>query len=234
MRANRKLGSAAAFIVAVGLTVLLIDAPWSTAQQQQSGGAGSVVTANIGTTNGLALNATLTGGTQETKLVDTGGTNLASISAGGALKVDNSAVTQPVSGTFWQGTQPVSGTLTVNALPGGTNSIGIVRSAPSSCTQSTNFTASTVGVAITTGTSVTSTTTCVTLVYVNNITNSAVTFRLQDKTGTPIIWVGGNADFSVPANSNVTFPLGGVVFTSGITAIAGTGSALNLQVSGLQ
>jgi hypothetical protein len=76
--------------------------------------------------------------------------------------------------------------------------------------------------------------TCVTLVYVNNITNSPVTFRLADKTGTPIIWIGGNADYTVPANSNVAFPLGGVLFTSGITAIAGTGSAINLQVNGLQ
>jgi hypothetical protein len=34
------------------------------------------------------------------KLIDTGGTNAASISAGGAVKVDNSGVTQPVSGTI--------------------------------------------------------------------------------------------------------------------------------------
>lgn len=34
--------------------------------------------------------------------------NLASISAGGAVKVDGSAVTQPVSGTFYPATQPVS------------------------------------------------------------------------------------------------------------------------------
>ncbi len=60
------------------------------------------VTANAGTnlnTSALALDATLTGGTQKTKLVDTGGTNVGSISAAGALKVDNSGVTQPVSGT---------------------------------------------------------------------------------------------------------------------------------------
>jgi hypothetical protein len=38
--------------------------------------------------------------------------------SGGALKVDGSAITQPVSGTFWQATQPVSGTVTANA---GTN-----------------------------------------------------------------------------------------------------------------
>jgi hypothetical protein len=36
------------------------------------------------------------------------GGNTATISAGGALKVDGSAATQPVSGTFWQATQPIS------------------------------------------------------------------------------------------------------------------------------
>jgi hypothetical protein len=68
------------------------------------------VTANIGTTNGLALDATLTGGTQKTKLIDTGGANVASVSAAGALKVDGSAVTQPVSGTVTanQGTAAAS------------------------------------------------------------------------------------------------------------------------------
>lgn len=35
-----------------------------------------------------------------------------------ALKVDASATTQPVSGTFWQATQPVSGTVTANAGSG--------------------------------------------------------------------------------------------------------------------
>jgi len=42
------------------------------------------------------------------------GGNSATVSAGGALKVDGSAVTQPVSGTFFQATQPVSGTVTAN------------------------------------------------------------------------------------------------------------------------
>ena len=36
----------------------------------------------------------------------------ATVTAANALKVDGSAVTQPVSGTFWQATQPVSGPLT--------------------------------------------------------------------------------------------------------------------------
>lgn len=73
------------------------------------------VTANVGTTGGLALDATLTGGTQKTKLVDSGGTNVATVSAAGAVKVDGSAVTQPISGTVSiSGTSPVSGTVTAD------------------------------------------------------------------------------------------------------------------------
>lgn len=97
------------------------------------------VIADIGTSGALALDATLTGGTQKTKLVDTGGTNVLSVSAAGAAKVDGSAVTQPVSGTVTV-TQATgtnlhsvidSGTLTAvtaitNALPAGTNVIGHV------------------------------------------------------------------------------------------------------------
>src|SRR6516162_3208850 len=37
-------------------------------------------------------------------------TNALSLNVNGGLRVDGSAVTQPVSGTFWQATQPVSGT----------------------------------------------------------------------------------------------------------------------------
>jgi hypothetical protein len=48
---------------------------------------------------GFALDATLTGGTQKTKIVDSGGTNVATVSAGGAVKTDASATTQPVSAT---------------------------------------------------------------------------------------------------------------------------------------
>ncbi len=40
----------------------------------------------------------------------TGQTAPFSLTLNGALRVDGSGVTQPVSGTFWQGTQPVSGT----------------------------------------------------------------------------------------------------------------------------
>jgi len=116
----------------------------------------------------------------------------------------------------------------------GTANIGFVRMLPSSCSQSTSFTNTTGQVATGGGTTVTSTTTCVTFAYANNITNSAVTLRLADKQGTPVIWLGGNADFSLPANSAVKIPIEGVTFTSGITAIAGTGSAINLLINGMQ
>lgn len=72
------------------------------------------ITANIGTSGSLALDATLTGGTQKTKIVDTGGTNVATVSAAGAVKVDGSAVTQPVSGTVAVGSSVTPGTAAAN------------------------------------------------------------------------------------------------------------------------
>ena len=119
------------------------------------------------------------------------------------------------------------------SLPAGTAVLGYFRPLPAGCAAGTSdVTSDTVGVATGAGTSVSSTTGCIEGGYVNNITNSAVTFRLQDKTGTPIIWIGGNADFTIPANSNLALgPLvGGISFVSGITAIAGTASALNLHI----
>ncbi len=86
------------------------------------------VTSNIGTTNGLALDATLTGGTQKTKIVDSGGTTVATVTAANALKVDNSAVTQPVSGTVTANIG-TSGSLALDAtLTGGTQKTKIVDS----------------------------------------------------------------------------------------------------------
>jgi hypothetical protein len=78
------------------------------------------VTANAGTnlnTSALALDATLTGGTQQTKITD--GTNVGSVKAAStaAVAADKAVVvavspnnTVGVTGTFWQATQPVSGT----------------------------------------------------------------------------------------------------------------------------
>lgn len=56
---------------------------------------------------GFALDATLSGGTQKTKLVDTAGVNVASVSLAGAVKVDASSVAVPVTDN--------AGSLTVDA-----------------------------------------------------------------------------------------------------------------------
>lgn len=193
-------------------TVAMINA---VPQQQVSGGGSVTLTAGSALIGKVGIDQTTPGTTNKVS-IGTDGT----VAINAALPAGGNAIGSITNTAF--------------GVSGGVANIGIVRDAPSSCTQSTNFTQSTVGVATGAGTSITSTSTCVTKVYVNNITNSAVTFRLQDKTGTPIIWVGGNADYTIPANSNASFPLDGVVFTGGITAIAGTSSALNLQVSGLQ
>jgi hypothetical protein len=86
------------------------------------------VTVNAGTnlnTSALALDATLTGGTQRTKVTD--GTNNAAVKAAStaAVATDPALVvavspnnTVGVTGTFWQTTQPVSGTVTANAGTG--------------------------------------------------------------------------------------------------------------------
>lgn len=86
------------------------------------------VTANIGTSGSLALDATLTGGTQKTKIVDSGGTTVATVTAANALKVDNSAVTQPVSGTVTANVGTTGGVALDATLTGGTQKTKIVDS----------------------------------------------------------------------------------------------------------
>lgn len=103
------------------------------------------VTANVGTTNGIALDATVTKltiaqatalGTSAGPLIQgsvttsaptytTGTINPLSLTTAGALRVDGSGVTQPVSGTFWQTTQPVS-LSSLPALAAGSALIGSV------------------------------------------------------------------------------------------------------------
>jgi len=132
-----------------------------------------------------------------------------------------------------------SGTISTisNPLPVGTNLLGSILQLPAGCNGSGSSLVNhnTVGVATGAGTSVSVVTGCVVECYINNITNSPVTIRIADKAGTPVIWVGGNGDFSIPGNSNLGcganggLELAGIVMTSGITAIAGTAAALNLH-----
>lgn len=74
------------------------------------GGGGAPLTGGATTANAAsqAVGIAATNGTNQVPLFAT---------AANALKVDNSAVTQPVSGTFWQTTQPVSGTFFQTTQP---------------------------------------------------------------------------------------------------------------------
>lgn len=96
--------------VAVSGTVPVSGTFWQTTQP-----VSGTVTANVGTTNGLALDATLTGGTQQSKITD--GTHIANVKAAStaAVATDPALVVAvspnnsvAVTGTFWQATQPVS------------------------------------------------------------------------------------------------------------------------------
>src|ERR1035437_7445069 len=66
------------------------------------------VTANLGTVDGLSLDATLTNGTQHTIVDNFPPTQ--TISGSGTIL--NASI--PVTGTFWQAVQPVSGTVTLS------------------------------------------------------------------------------------------------------------------------
>lgn len=222
---------------AVITALLIVGGPSLYAQLQQSGGPGSSVSIT-GTLPAYTAIPTFktdqtTHGT--TDLVATDQTKIggATVSTGnGITGTGTQRVTIASDQTAFTVNAAKSGTW---ALDTGSSIIGFVRTLPAGCTQTTRYSSDTVGVTTGAGTSVNSTTTCLGNVYVNNTTNAAVTFRLADKTGTPVIWVGGNADFSIPANSNLGFPfLAGVTMTSGITAIAGTASALNLHIEGWQ
>lgn len=181
------------------------------AQLQQSGGGTVSITGSLPAGSNV-IGHVIVDTTSTTAVTQATGTNLHAVIDSGTVTASNTAF----------------------GVSGGVANIGLVRIIPSSCTQSTNFTSSTAQVATGAGSSITSTTTCVTYAYANNITNSPVTLRVADKQGSPVIWLGGNADFTIPANSNLRIPIDGVTFTSGITAIAGTATAINLQINGVQ
>lgn len=219
---RRNPGGILAIVVLLGLIAAGLNA-----QLQQSGGPGSSVTILAGTNliGKVGIDQTTPGTTNAVALAQLAGN---AVNTGtGAASTGTLRVAVSTDSTF-------SIANSAFGLNAGVANVGIIRSVPSSCTQSTNFASATSQVATGAGSSITGNTTCVTFAYANNITNSAVTLRLADKAGTPVIWLGGNADFAIPANSNIRIPLDGVTFTSGITAIAGTASAINLQVNGLQ
>lgn len=128
-----------------------------------------------------------------------------------AWKVDGSAVTQPVSGT-----------VTINAIPTGSNVIGTVNTIPKTSCGNTLATGSTLAAVPTSATLVTSgATACAVVILLNNTNGSAATVTVTDNTATPINDI---LTFSIPANSQLIQPLYGVAFNLGIKWTAsGTG-----------
>ncbi len=207
--------------------LIVVGAIGTRAQLQQSGGSGSSTTATQSGT--WTVQPGNTANTTPWLMTLNQGGNSATVTASNALKVDGSAVTQPVSGTFWQATQPVSGTVSVNALPAGTNVIGVVNTIPK--TACGNTVASQALAAVpTSATAVFSATTCITTLVVNNTNGSPATVTVSDNQGTP---VNDTLTFSIPANSQLIQPLGGVAFTSGVKWTA-SGTGLTGAVLGYQ
>ena len=204
------------FGIAVGMVLAILlnlAGPKIYAQLQQSGGPGSIVT----------IGAALPAGTNVIghTINDTGSTtavtgNVAVTSAGLTnLDVLLSTRLKPAD-TLAAVTTVGAVTAITNALPTGTNTIGVV--IPKTPCGTTVFSQPLLAVPTSTG-SPTSTTTCVMRAYFNNSNASAQTVTLTDNSGTPLNVIG--AAFSVPGLSNMVVPFDGIQFTSGVKWIAG-------------
>lgn len=194
----------------LGLTIVPI---W--AQLQQSGGLGSTVTLAAG--SAYVGNVKVTDGTN---FQPTGDSSARSIHT----TVDNASLA--VTGTFWQATQPVS-LASLPATPAGTNVIG--KTAPLTQCGTTALTTAWAAVP-TSSTAVTATTTCVFAISFTNTNASAQTVTVTDGQGSPITVISA---FSLPGNSQVTFPFYGTQMTTGVKWSAG-GTGITGAVSGVQ
>ncbi len=160
------------------------------------------------------------------------GGNTAVVTAAGAQKVDGSAVTQPVSGTFWQATQPVSGPLTDAQLRASAVPVsGSLSSTPLTGCGSTNYDSGIVTIPSTT-TVLTATATCVNTVILINLTTSQQTCTVTDGQGTPANLIPPSYD--IPAKSDAVFNRFGVKALSGVKWSCTNSSAVAGIVRGQQ
>jgi hypothetical protein len=186
----------------VAIVVLVLVGGSLLGQLNQSGGGGSAVTATqAGTWTVQPGNTANT--TPWLASVAQGG-NTAQVTAGGALRIDGSAVTQPVSGTVTTVTKTSCGTTAYDsgmlALP-------------------------------TSSTAVTSTATCVEAVVLVNVTSAVQTVTLTDNQGTPAVYLTG---FQIPANSTLVYELHFARLASGVKWSATNASSVNGQIVGYQ
>jgi len=184
-------------------------------QLQQSGGPGSAVTATQGGTwniNNISGTVSLpTGAATAAKqpALGTAGTPSADvITVQGAASMTPFTITGSISNTGFNVT---------GSLPTGANVIGQVQTVPKTACGKTAFTPAWQSVPTST-TSVTSTTSCVIAVIITNTNGAAQTVSITDGQGAPVTVVSA---FSIPANSQVTFPLYGSQMTSEIKWSAG-------------
>ena len=194
------------------------------AQLQQSGGSGSVVTAsqagtwNIGNITGtVSLPIGAATAAKQPALGTAGAASADVITVQGtaamtALKVDGTGGSFPITGSIANAGFNVTG-----SLPTGANVIGQVQSVPKTACGTTAFTPAwqAVPTAVTALTAVTS---CVQAIIVSNTNVVAQTVTITDGQGTPVTIANA---FSIPGNSQITFPLFGSQMTSGIKWNAG-------------
>ncbi len=174
------------------------------AQLQQSGGA----PASVSISSALPAGSNTIGGVN---VVDSAGTNKLAVNASGQVTISNASF-------------GVTG-----ALPAGTNVLGTVNTIPK--TACGNTVASQALAAVpTAATAVFSATTCVQVIVLNNTNATAATVTVTDNQATPINDV---LTFSIPGNSQLIQPLGGVAFTTGVkwnaSATGVTGAMLGYQ-----
>jgi hypothetical protein len=197
------------------------------AQLQQSGGPGSSVTATqAGTWNISNISGTVSLPTGAATAAKQPALGTAGTPSTDVITVQGAPSMTPLSIT---GSISNSGFNVTGSLPTGANVIGQVQTIPKTACGTTAFTPA--WQSVPTGpTALTSTTSCVIALIVTNTNGAAQTVTVTDGQGTPVTVVNA---FSVPANSQVTFPLCGSQMTSGIKWSAGgtgmTGTVIAYQ-----
>ena len=187
-------------LIMTGAVLMLLVGGSLLGQLSQSGGAGTSVSQS-GTWTVQPGN---TANTTPWLLTVSQGGNAAQVTAGGAIKIDGSAVTQPVSGTLTTSPKTACGTTAYDS--------GMVAMPTSS-------------------TAVTATATCVSAVLFVNITASTQTVSMTDNQGTPVSYL---TSFQIPANSTLVYGLEYAKMTSGIKWSATNASSVNAQIVGFQ
>jgi hypothetical protein len=171
-------------------------------QLSQSGGTGNAVTATQ--SGAWTVQPGNTANTTPWLMSLSQGGNTAQVTAGGAVKIDGSAVTQPVSGTLTVVPKTSCGTTAYDsgmvALP-------------------------------TAAAAVTATATCVNAIVFVNTTGSAQAVTVTDNQATPVAYL---SSFQLPANSTLVYDLNFARMASGVKWSAANATAVNAQVVGYQ